>query len=145
MDRSTSEYAQTGLDTPSSAAQPLPEQASEPQSAAPTDTAVATASSATATDQYASATPVDVKQAAPVQYNGTPSSESQPGNGAPTPTPQPNEYTINTATAAAAAAATPQLSTPPASARTTTGGYPDYLARQPQYHPVAHPQASAVP
>ncbi|KAI5304738.1 hypothetical protein KEM56_006015 [Ascosphaera pollenicola] len=149
MEQPASEYAQPGLDSPPSA-RPLPEPESEQQSAPSTDTtAAATAAPTTSATNGHYATPiqVDQKPPAPASYNGTtaPSTESRPVNG--TSTPSAIEYTINTATAAAAAAAAaPQLSTPPATARTVTGGYTDYLARQPQYHPASqHPSTAASP
>lgn len=149
MEQPASEYAQPGLDSPPSA-RPLPESESEQQSVPSTDTAAAAAATAAAAaaaasatnGQYATPNQVDQKQPSPTQYNGTtaPSTESRPVNG--TSTQSATDYTINTAAAAAAA---PQLSTPPATARTATGGYTDYLARQPQYHPASHPPTSASP
>lgn len=120
MDRPAPEYAQSGLNLePPNLAQPESEQSAADQT---------TAAAAVASPQYNTSQP---ENRAPVQY--TAPTEQRNGSGiSASNTPQP-DYALNQA----------GQPPPPPTAR-APHTYPEYLARQPQYHHAPNTQAGGA-
>ncbi|PGH27059.1 hypothetical protein AJ80_01245 [Polytolypa hystricis UAMH7299] len=126
MDRPASDYAQSGLNSPYP---PL----SEPESEQPPADQTSAAAAGVATSQYTSQP--EVRPA--TQY--APQAEARSSNVSSSNTPQP-DYSLNQQPSAAAPPAPPPQ--PAAAARPAP--YPEYLARQPQYHHAPNSQAGGA-
>ncbi|EEP77365.1 conserved hypothetical protein [Uncinocarpus reesii 1704] len=119
MDRPAPDYAQSGLN---SEPPNLAEQDSEQSAADQTPAAAAVAS-----PQYNTSQP---ENRAPAQYTA-PAESRTAGNLSTSNTPQP-DYTLN------------QTAQPPPPPAARPPPYPDYLARQPQYHHAPNTQAGGA-